>query len=474
MEAGGLDRILGEIGHRRAVVISDRYPPDTAGGAELSLHLLLREDALRGQAVVVTFDKTLQGPKRRDIDGVDVIALPMSAAWPLHRLSQFEVERAKRLPLGLKWRTFLGEAAACGWRDPRAHGPALTLKLLAGAPPGGVRMAHVTVPEGRSQADIRTIVERVRPDMVHADNARSIMMAADVLADRPEPLVALVRDHRFTSLRFDQTHAPLAPPRTHIRERLAAVCARQALDFRQTCLRRATIVVATSAHLAGTLARVVPQGRLRRLPLEPVELPGHALRGESETFSILVVGSLSTNKGQPHLVKAWPEIRARVPNARIDLAGRGPARDELVRLVERMNAGDRITLHGQVGRDELARLYRDCDVVALPTLWSEPFGRVPLEAGGAGRPVVAYASGGLVETVVEGVTGRLAPRGDIAAFVAALADLAADPVARERMGEAGRARVVEAFAPARLAGVLAAVWEEASSTNRAPADGHVR
>lgn len=474
MGAGGLERILGDLGRRRAVVLSDRYPPDSAGGAEVSLHLLLREDALREQSLVVTFDKSLDAPERRSMDGVDVVALPMSAAWPLHRLSQAEVDRAKRLPFAQKWRTFLGEGLGCGWRDPKAHWPALALKALAGAPPGGVRMAHVTVPEGRAQPEIRAILDHVRPEVVHADNARSIMMAADAMADRPEPLVALVRDHRFTSLRFDQTLAPLAPPPHHVRERLAARCARQALAYRQRCLRRASAVIATSAYLAGTLSDVVAPGRLRRLPLEPAELLGHALRGQEATFSILVVGSLSTNKGQAHLLKAWPHIAARIPNARIDLAGRGPGRDEILRLVEQFGIASRVTLHGHVTGDALAQLYRDCDVVALPTLWSEPFGRVPLEAGAAGRPVVSYATGGLVETVVEGVTGRLAPRGDIGAFVAALADLASDPIARERMGEAGRARVVEAYAPARLAGLLATVWDEAAApaAGRDPAVAH--
>lgn len=454
-----------DIGRRRVVVLSDRYPPDSAGGAELSLHLLMREPALRDQSLVVTFDKSLSDPVRRELDGVDVIALPANAAWPLHRLSQDEVERVKRRG-AVKWATFLGEAAACAVRNPRIHAPALALRAF-GEPPGGIRMAHATVPEGRVQPDIRKLLDLVGPDLVHADNARSIMMAADVLAGRDEALVALVRDHRFTSYRFDQTHAPLEPSAMSVRERLAARCARAALAFRQTCLGRAAAVVATSAHLAGTLGGVVPAGRLRRLPLEPVELPDHQPRKLGNAFSILIVGSLSNNKGQAHFIEGWPEIVARIPEATVDIAGQGEHRERLEDLIARYGIASRVRLHGHVTGEPLANLYRDCDVVALPTLWSEPFGRVPLEAGAAGRPVVAYASGGLVETVVDGVTGRLVEPGDRIAFADALADLAADPVAREQMGDAGRARVVEAYAPGRLAHLLAGVWDEASS--RAPA-----
>lgn len=461
MGGGGLQGIVAGFGRRRVVVLSDRYPPDTAGGAEVSLHLLLREPALREQSLVVTFDKLLAAPERRELDGVDVLALPANAAWPLHRLSQDEVERLKRRG-AIKWAAFLAEAARCVAHNPAIHAPALALKAF-GAPPGGVRMAHATVPEGRVQDEIRTVLDIVRPTLVHADNARSIMMAADVLATREVPLVALVRDHRFTSFRFDQTLAPLNPRALSIRERLAARCARAALAFRQKCLKRADAVIATSAHLAETLSTVAPSGRLRRLPLEPVELPAHQLKDADGAFSVLIVGSLSNNKGQAHLLAAWPDLVRRIPNLVLHIAGQGSARAEIERLIARHGAGDRVRLHGHVSGETLAALYRDCDLVALPTLWSEPFGRVPLEAGAAGRPVVAYASGGLAENVIDGVTGRLAPTGDRNAFIEAIADLAADAEARERMGEAGRARVVDAYAPARLARMLGEVWEEMAS-----------
>ncbi|MDR4306531.1 glycosyltransferase family 4 protein [Chelatococcus sambhunathii] len=455
-----LEEIVSAIGPRRVVVLSDRYPPDAAGGAELSLHLLMREQPLREQAVVVTFDKSLGAPERREVDGVDVIALPMSAAWPLHRLSQHEVDRLKRRRSGVKWRRFVAEAAALGVRNPRIHGPALALQL-AGPPPGGIRMAHATVPEGRAQPEIRAILARVKPAVVHADNARSIMMAADALSGSDIPLVALVRDHRFTSLQFDQSLAP-APGAggLSLRGRLAMACAKAALAYRQTCLRRASVVIVTSRHLAGTLEPVTPEGRLRRLPLEPVELPGHGLAARKNGFSILVVGSLTHNKGQLHFLRGWQELFARIPNARIDFAGRGATQAAMEAVIARNRLGDRVRLHGHLSGEALQALYRDCDVVALPTLWAEPFGRVPLEAGAAGRPVVAYASGGLVETVEDGVTGRLVERADRPAFIEALADLAGDREARQRMGEAGRARVIEAYAPLRLARLLAVVWDE--------------
>jgi glycosyltransferase involved in cell wall biosynthesis len=82
-------------------------------------------------------------------------------------------------------------------------------------------------------------------------------------------------------------------------------------------------------------------------------------------------------------------------------------------------------------------------VVAVP--WYEPFGIVPVEAMACGRPVVGSSVGGLLDTVVPGVTGELVPprRPDLLAPV--LRDLLADPGRRCRYGHAGRARAVETY-----------------------------
>jgi glycosyltransferase involved in cell wall biosynthesis len=82
-------------------------------------------------------------------------------------------------------------------------------------------------------------------------------------------------------------------------------------------------------------------------------------------------------------------------------------------------------------------------VVAVP--WYEPFGIVPVEAMGCGRPVVGSAVGGLLDTVVPGVTGELVPprRPDLLAPV--LRDLLADPARRAAYGRAGRERAVHTY-----------------------------
>lgn len=97
-------------------------------------------------------------------------------------------------------------------------------------------------------------------------------------------------------------------------------------------------------------------------------------------------------------------------------------------------------LIGQVARTDMPALLRSADVVACVP-WYEPFGIVPLEAMACGVPVVASATGGLTDTVVDGVTGVLTPPRDPRALGRALRRLLADPSRGMAYGIAGQDRV---------------------------------
>jgi glycosyltransferase involved in cell wall biosynthesis len=77
--------------------------------------------------------------------------------------------------------------------------------------------------------------------------------------------------------------------------------------------------------------------------------------------------------------------------------------------------------------------------------WYEPFGIVPVEAMACGRPVAGSSVGGLLDTVLPGVTGELVPPRRPDLLVPVLRDLLADPARRRRYGEAGRARAVDTY-----------------------------
>jgi D-inositol-3-phosphate glycosyltransferase len=223
---------------------------------------------------------------------------------------------------------------------------------------------------------------------------------------------------------------------------------RSRLRLERRVARRVERIVATCTDEVRELVRmgadrslidVVPCG----VDLERFTPDGPAVpRGGSPR--LLAVGRLVPRKGVDDVILAL----SRIPDAELLVAG-GPPGGELARdpeakrltaLAAQAGVSHRVRLLGQVPHAELPALIRSADlVVCLP--WYEPFGIVPLEAMACGVPVVAAAVGGMIDTVVDGVTGALLPPRRPDLFAAVVTDLLADPDRRRRYGRAGPDRV---------------------------------
>ncbi len=182
----------------------------------------------------------------------------------------------------------------------------------------------------------------------------------------------------------------------------------------------------------------------------------------AERHRVVFVGRLVERKGIGNVIEALAEV----PDTELVIAG-GPSPahlddDKEVRrlrsLARRYGVDGRVVFRGRVGRAELPALLRSADVVTCVP-WYEPFGIVPLEAMACGVPVVAAATGGLTDTVVDGVTGlHVSPRrpDEVAAALRALLD---DPAARSRLGRNGAARARSLYGWDRVARSTVAVYE---------------
>ena len=115
-------------------------------------------------------------------------------------------------------------------------------------------------------------------------------------------------------------------------------------------------------------------------------------------------------------------------------------------------------LIGQVARTAMPALFRSADLV-ICSPWYEPFGIVPLEAMACGVPVVASAVGGMLDTVVDGVTGAHVPPRDPVALAEVVGALLAAPEQRAEMARAGLKRVRSRYSWDRVAADTAAVYQ---------------
>lgn len=152
---------------------------------------------------------------------------------------------------------------------------------------------------------------------------------------------------------------------------------------------------------------------------------------------ISLVGRLDVaQKGQDLMIRAMSMLRARFPDAVLLLVGNGPDRARCEVLVRQLGLDEVVRFAGN--RHDIAEILAAVDVAVIPSVCEEAFGFVALEASAAGRPVVAFESGGLPEVILHGQTGIVVPKGDIAGLAKAIADVLDDPDLAMRLGEAGR------------------------------------
>lgn len=173
----------------------------------------------------------------------------------------------------------------------------------------------------------------------------------------------------------------------------------------------------------------------RRVAKAALGLPGDAV-------VIGGVGRLVAVKGYAHLIDAAAELANEFPDMHLVLAGDGPDRAELCRQVERAGLGARVHLQGWTS--DVRAIYDALDVFVMPSL-SEALPFALLEAMAHELPTVASGVGGIPEIIVNGQTGMLARPSDGTALAAVLRPLLASAELRQRMGAAGRQRVVRHF-----------------------------
>ena len=164
---------------------------------------------------------------------------------------------------------------------------------------------------------------------------------------------------------------------------------------------------------------------------------------------IVSVGRLVHRKGQDYLIEAMSAIVHEIPQAHLVLVGEGPYREHLVKLVQKYSLDGYVTFIGRIQYAELPRYICLGDVFAMPSrsrfrgLEVEGLGIVYLEASACGLPVIAGASGGAPDAVIEGVTGTVVDGEDSAAIAVAAINLLNDPELAAKMGIAGRDWIVE-------------------------------
>jgi glycosyltransferase involved in cell wall biosynthesis len=219
-------------------------------------------------------------------------------------------------------------------------------------------------------------------------------------------------------------------------------------------LRRADLAVAYSSSVERHLA-ANGVTRRARIPLFS-SMAARSGSGHATRRRVVFAGRVVRPKGIDVLIRA-----ARDVDGEFVICGDGWSLAEMRKLARSLGVADRISFSGWLAADELAEELAQASVVAIPSLWPEPFGLVGIEAFSAGRPVVASATGGVSDWLEDGVNGILVPPGDAASLARALNELLEDPERQRVMGSAGRDAVTSRFSRERHVAELVQAYRTA-------------
>lgn len=299
-------------------------------------------------------------------------------------------------------------------------------------------------------AGLGTLVDQVRPDLVHVNAEPWNAVVAQAMRSHPVVVVhGCETSYSWGGVLRRTTRRALTRA---ILQRAAGFASWNEVGIalaRETGFGRTAPTVVAPAITAVGGPRTEP---------EPVE-PGALVVG--------FVARLLPEKGLSVLLPACDRLAADGVDVRLVVVGDGPTAPLL-------QGRHRFPVEhlGRLPNAQTLQVMRRCSVLAVPSLstdhWEEQFGRVVVEAFAASVPVVSSDSGALPEVVAD--AGVVVPEGDVGALADALLRFR-DPGERARTGMAGRQRWERLYAPSAVADQLVGLWDRVLAARTAGAGG---
>jgi glycosyltransferase involved in cell wall biosynthesis len=298
----------------------------------------------------------------------------------------------------------------------------------------------------RATLELRRLIRELRPHILHTHTAKAgaIGRVAAMLAGSARPPIVV---HTFHGHVLRGYFGPVRSTFFRLLERRLA--------------HASTALVAVSPEVRDDLVAlgVAPRERFTVIRLG-IELEQRVRAGENgrvearrlmgippERFGVGWIGRMTGVKRLDDVLLAFKRLCEQDVDACLCLVGDGPDREQVERQAHRLGIMRRSLFLGY--QEDVAGYYAAFDAFVLPS-GNEGTPVTTIEALAGGRPVVATRVGGLPDVVRDGRDGFLVDPGAVDDLADRLARLARDPDLRRRMGESGRARVLERYSVRRL------------------------
>lgn len=414
----------------RILVLSDTFPPESAGGADVVAWRLAQRHADMGHSVTVvtsTAERAREG--LREEDGL-----------PVHRVYSRYPER---------FRNFLTPA------NPFVLGK------------------------------LRDLLPGIAADVVHAHNVHTHLsfQSLKLAAQDGRPVILHAHDYfLFCCTKFicaDGQVAYTHKPFDCVPCQRARYNPLRNRGIRGVVQAHVTRIIGISRALTTALAHngypgVVPVHNGvdpdAYAPPDPAAVAAfRAEHGLGEKPVVLLAARLSGSKGAGQLVEAM----AHVPGEAVGvLLGNNPSYEEkLSRQAAQHGIAERVRFLGWLQPPAVKLAYHASDLVVAPSTYPDPFNLTLIEGMACGKPVIGSAFGAASEIIAEGETGTVVNPLDTKALARAIRALLENPARRHAFGAAGQARVREHFTLQRQAERVLEIYEEVCAEARAIAIG---
>jgi glycosyltransferase involved in cell wall biosynthesis len=237
-------------------------------------------------------------------------------------------------------------------------------------------------------------------------------------------------------------------------------------DRQRSFFTKYAAVGVPSSHMRSEYERNgVPAGHLEVLPLFSTIDPSQNARTSPAEGPIVFVGRMTTLKGGDVLVRAVAQAARSVERSvQLVMVGDGPQRTEWMHLAESLGVDS--TFPGWLAPTGRDAVLSTAALLAVPSVWPEPFALVGLEAASFGVPAVAFDSGGVRDWLRHGESGLLVdPTQGASGLAEAIVRLLCDAALREGMGRRAIAVASEMSVPAHVDCLEAVLARAARSRN---------
>jgi glycosyltransferase involved in cell wall biosynthesis len=290
---------------------------------------------------------------------------------------------------------------------------------------------------------INTLLKRIdqfNPDVIHMQKGHLYFGLVLPYLRRKYPLVISIHD-----------------PRQHIGDKSSQRTPQPLMDF---AYRQAHRVIAHNEQMKEMIVKElgIAETKIDVMPLIARGDPDAVQEVENGENLLLFFGRIWGYKGLAHLIEAEPLITARVPDAKIIIAGQGEDLTPYRRMM--VNPDHFIIYNDWISNEQRAKLFSKASVIVLPYIEATQSGVIPVAYTHA-KPVVATRVGGLPAQVEEGHTGFLVPPGDVEALAERVVQLLQDKALCRQLGLNGRRKLEREWSEPVLVGQMVAVYHKA-------------